>query len=115
MATALAIAPGSAWLATVSNDKTVRIWDSATGRPTATLSTDPAEAPAITPDGRLLATISHDRTIRIWDRTSGEIITMMRTDSDPVTCAWTADGRSLIVGGERGVYRYEFRPGTPDR
>ncbi len=40
---------------------------------------------------------------------------MMRTDSDPVTCAWTADGRSLIVGGERGVYRYEFRPGTPDR
>ncbi len=113
--TALAIAPDSTWLATGSADKTVRIWDSATGRLTAALNTDPVTAPAITPDGTLIATIDYGKTVRIWDRLSGDVVAMMRTDGALSTCTWIADDRGLVVGGERRVYCYEFRPGVPER
>ncbi len=39
---------------------------------------------------------------------------MMRTDGILYSCAWTPDGRGVVVGGTRGVYVYEFHCGTPD-
>ena len=54
--TAVAIAPDGTWLATGSQDRTVRIWDAAVGRITAVLRVDsPLRDCAWSPSGRLLA------------------------------------------------------------
>ncbi|MGI5214916.1 NB-ARC domain-containing protein [Plantactinospora sp. CA-290183] len=70
---ALAVSPDGTWLATASHDRTVRIWDPATGtcRHTLTGHTEWVTAVAVSPDGTWLATASHDDTVRIWDPATG--------------------------------------------
>jgi len=68
----VAIAPDSAWLATGSNDGSVRIWDPVTGELRATLTgrAGTVTAIAIAPDGTWLASTDH-RSVRIWDPVTG--------------------------------------------
>jgi WD40 repeat protein len=107
---AVAIAPDAAWLATTSTDKTVRIWDPATGRQRAVLTghTDQVVAVAIAPDAAWLATTSTDKTVRIWDSATGDITAVMRVDSPLTTCAWSPSGRLLAAAGDGGLYLFNF-------
>ena len=70
----VAIAPDGTWLATASDDLTVRIWRP-DGRQVATLTGHNhfVNAVAIAPDGTWLATASSDRTVRIW-RPDGRLV-----------------------------------------
>ena len=70
---ALAVAPDGSWLASASNDDTVRIWDPDTGQARHTLTghTSSVRALAVGPDGRWLASASDDRTVRIWNTATG--------------------------------------------
>jgi WD40 repeat protein len=56
-------------LASASDDKTVRLWDPATGAALQTLEGhwDWVTAITFSQDGRLLASASFDKTVRLWD------------------------------------------------
>ena len=68
--TDVVFSPNGKLLASTSDDKTVRLWDVASGKPHGDPLTDHNGAVyrvAFSPDGKLLASASVDKTVRLWD------------------------------------------------
>jgi WD40 repeat protein len=97
----IAWSPDGRILASPSNDRTIRLWDTESGEPRCTLEghTKVVNSVAWSPDGRTLASVSLDRTIRLWDAKSGEPCpTPERYPSKLYSVAWSPDGRTLASG-----------------
>src|ERR1022692_3066653 len=101
---AVAIAPDSTWLASASRDRSVRIWDPATGQQRATLfagRTGSVMAVAIAPDSTWLASASRD-SMRIWDPATGRQRATLFGRA--LVELWdAATGRRAILIGRTGV------------
>src|SRR5262245_22640225 len=67
-------APTAGLLASSGRDKTVRVWDAATGREVRSFRghTDSVKGVAYSPNSRLIASASLDRTVKVWDVTTGQ-------------------------------------------
>ncbi|MFF3687258.1 NB-ARC domain-containing protein [Streptomyces sp. NPDC002187] len=112
----VAIAQDGSWLATGGADKTVRIWDRASGTCTTTLTghTATVQSVAISPDGTWLATGSADKTVRIWDRASGTCTTTLTGHTATVrSVAIAQDGTWLATGSaDKTVRIWDRASGT---
>jgi WD40 repeat protein len=92
-------------LASVGGDRTVRIWDPATGAQQALLRGHQGWVNgvcAVTVAGRvLLASGSDDQTVRIWDPATGAQQALLQGHQDAVTavCAVTVAERQLLASG----------------
>jgi WD40 repeat protein len=105
----VAIVGDGTWLATASDDRTVRIWDRVTGTCTATLAghTGPVMSVAIVGDGTWLATTSSDTTVRIWNALGRSVSVIARAEGQMYSCAW-GPARELAVAGARGLYLFKL-------
>lgn len=102
----LAFSPVGATLAAGSADRSITLWDVASGEQTATLTghRDAVAALAWSPDGARLASAGSlgDRVI-VWDVDSGEALARLTAGAGGVfSVAWSPDGTRLAAGLNSG-------------
>ncbi|MCB5169818.1 hypothetical protein LG634_34085 [Streptomyces bambusae] len=108
----LAFSPQSDLLACAGGDGLLRLWrpERDSRRTVLDARSGPLRGLAFSPDGRWLAAVGDAPVVHVWDVSAERLHTGVRTEGSLTSCAWTADGAGLAVGGERGLYFYEFRP-----
>ena len=102
----VAFSPDGAFLA--SADKTVRLWEAATGELVRTLTGHgrKVQAVAFSPDGTLLASAGHDKTVRLWEAATGAPVHMLTGHTGWVCAvAFSPDGTLLASAGEDKTVR----------
>jgi WD40 repeat protein/tRNA A-37 threonylcarbamoyl transferase component Bud32 len=105
----LAISPDGKLLASGAADKTVKVWDAATGQEIHTLRGHEAEVygVAFSPDGRFLASASGEQNgrptkpseVRVWDLQTGKARTFPGPRLLSVCVAFSPDGSRLAACG----------------
>jgi COMPASS component SWD3 len=101
LVSAVAYSPDGMTIASVSSDKTVKLWDTITGTLKSTLVGHAKEINAIafSPNGTVLASGSLDGTTKLWDVTTGQLVHTLAGHSASVqSVAFSADGAIVVSG-----------------
>jgi WD40 repeat protein len=110
----LAFGPDGKTLASGSKDRSIKLWDVASGTNTATLEghTGAVRCLAFSPGGKVLASGSEDRTVRLWEVANGEGIATLEGHADEVRClAFGPDCRTLASGGRDSIKLWDVTRG----
>ena len=106
---AIAVTPDGKTAVSGAYDKTLRIWDVATGECIRILAghTGGISGVAVTPDGKTAISAGNDETLRVWDVATGECLRLLvgHTKDYVEAVALTPDGKTAISGGSDGTLR----------
>src|SRR5215216_5141363 len=100
----VAFSPDGKDLATVSDDKTARIWDLSSEDERMALG-DKVKDVAFSPDGKHLATASDDETARVWDAMDGSEVAALVHEDAVNGVAFSPDDKYLATASEDGTAR----------
>ncbi|MBY0525632.1 MAG: WD40 repeat domain-containing protein [Gemmataceae bacterium] len=97
----IAISPDGKQAVSGSEDRTLRLWDTATGKELRRFQghRDSVAAVAFVSDDVIMSG-SHDRTVRLWDAKTGKETKRFEGHTDRVTCV-TSFGKDLFASGSQ--------------
>ncbi|MFO0908326.1 MAG: c-type cytochrome domain-containing protein [Isosphaeraceae bacterium] len=105
---AVAFSPDSKLVAAGGADRSVRVWEVATGKQVALIEdhADWVTDVAFSPDGKRLATASRDKTCKVFDLEKKESLVTFPGHAQPVySVTFTPDGKLVASGGEDNQIR----------
>ena len=113
---AIAFSADDRYIATGSNDRTIRIWRTDDGQLVRTMTghTSAIKVIAFSPQGHYLASGARDGKIKIWDWQTGLEVKTLQGHTNLLTdLAWSPDGTKLASSGwDREVRIWDFATGN---
>ena len=98
--TGAVFSPDGQRVATVSQDHTACVWESATGKLLAQLKghTDAVTTAVFSPDSQRVVTASPDKTARLWEGATGKLLAQLNGHTEAVTTAvFSPDGARVKI------------------
>jgi WD40 repeat protein/serine/threonine protein kinase len=116
---ALAFSPDGRWLAAGGDDRVIRIWDAATGKPLTQCRGHTSKVMFIgfRQDGARLVTAGHDSTVRQWDVQTGREVEPPydRHTAEVFAAVYSPDGQRIASAGADRTVRIWRASGRQDQ
>ncbi len=105
---AAAFSPNGKFVVTGSDDRTARLWNTATGKPVGRLLHHPGPVWSVAygPDGKTVLTGCDDGAARLWDVATGQAVgSPLRHEGVVMAVAYSPDGRTILTGSADNMAR----------